>query len=333
MKVYYDGIISSLQKTGGISVYFRELIERMPSGSFEWAGDALFDGVTDAKIFDDRLFERYRCARNPADSIFHSSYYRLPRRSSPTVLTMHDFTHEKITKGVKGAIFSAYKRLAARSADRIICVSENTARDLGVLFGIKGENIRVVYNGVSSTYHKLSNTTTEEYVLFVGSRAPYKRFDEVAKAVANSPYRLVIVGPELTPRERTLLNSIMLPGQFSFEGYVGNERLNKLYNRAFCLAYPSDYEGFGIPVLESMSTGTPVICQRKSSIPEVAGEAGVYIDQADADSILRSINSLKIGRNREAYARAGLNQAKKFSWDKCASETINIYKELGFGFK
>ncbi|NNN84139.1 glycosyltransferase family 4 protein [Vibrio sp. A8-1] len=260
--------------------------------------------------------------------LFHSSYYRLPSIRVPTVTTVHDFTYEKFVNGPAKWVHCWQKYRAIKHSDIVICVSHNTARDLMHYCPIDPSKIRVIHNGVSESYHVLPDVQSKtNEVLFVGARAGYKNFELAVDALVKRPeLSLSIVGGgPLSEAEQQRLDA-RIPGRYTWLGRLSDEELNLAYNRAYALLYPSSYEGFGIPVIEAMRAGCPVIAVNVSSIPEVAGSAAILTDIADAELFANSLSILP--QRREVLVEAGIEQAKKFSWDKCFEETLQVYKEL-----
>nr|WP_255411045.1 glycosyltransferase [Flavobacterium sp. 1] len=162
--------------------------------------------------------------------------------------------------------------------------------------------------------------------LFIGSREKYKNFDFAVKAIAQTnKFKLNIVGSVLRVEEVAMLNQL-IPGRWELFNNIENLTLNELYNNAYALIYPSSCEGFGIPLLEAMKAGCPFIAFNSSSIPEVAGDAGVLIDRLEVLLFNESISIIE--KNREEIVKKGFNQANKFSWEKCYQETLQVYKDL-----
>ncbi|EHI9274469.1 glycosyltransferase family 4 protein [Vibrio vulnificus] len=332
--ILFDGVIESIQGCGGISVYFNEIVKRCQKKQSitylkydEHGYLNISDEVSELRLL--RFLERYRdvsCAKNTM--LFHSSYYRLPSTRVPTVTTVHDFTYEKFVNGPAKWVHCWQKYRAIKNSDIVICVSHNTAKDLMQYCPIEPNKIRVVHNGVSEAYYPITNmkNVTNE-VLFVGARTGYKNFVLAIDALAKLPeYVLSIVGGgELTKNEKALLES-RIPGRYTWLGRLSDADLNLAYNRAHALLYPSSYEGFGIPVIEAMRSGCPVVAVNVSSIPEVAGNAAILTEYADAKLFKEAL--LKVSETREELINAGLEQAVKFSWDKCFQETLQVYEEL-----
>jgi len=338
MNILYDNIIFNLQKSGGISTYWRELIPRLLKTNF----DVQFFEKSNNKnivrqtlaidqklIINDRSFRllplNLRNFKKPF--IFHSSYYRVCRNpNSINVVTIHDFVHEKFYTGLRRYLHILQKNRAIKNANLIITVSENTKKDLLFYYPeINSDNIKVIYNGVSDDFFQLKDNRQSKLdsLLYVGSREKYKNFDNIIKVISQfKNFNIVIVGPKLNKHEIVFLNTY-LKGRWTLYLNISNQELNILYNSVFALLYVSSYEGFGIPMLEAMKAGCPFIALNNSSIPEVAGNAGTLINDLNFNEINSAINYIKI--NREFIIKQGLIQVKFFSWEKCFVETLNLY--------
>jgi len=259
--------------------------------------------------------------------LFHSSYYRYTKGShSKVITTVHDFIQEKVYNSHLG-FNSIMKRLAIINSDIIIAISENTKNDLLHFYPkLNPNNIHVIYNGVSECYCPLPNNEfSPDTVLFVGSRVSYKNFDLAVDVVSKFKNKtLVIVGNSLTAKEEILLNSKLSSKRWLFKLNPSNEELNVLYNQAGLLIYPSSYEGFGIPILEAMKSGCPVIALNSSSLPEVAGDAALLVENSSIDEYYDGIKHIM--NRRDHFVKLGLINAASFSWDKTFEETINLYK-------
>ncbi|MCP1628616.1 mannosyltransferase [Citrobacter amalonaticus] len=343
MGVLFDSIIYDLQSHGGVSVYYSEILQRITEDSAFEDNRFLSFGVDSKKKLDSfgienvlsfapRILERYRdvdlSILTSKNNVFHSSYYRLPVDSkTPVITTVHDFTYEKFVKGLPLWVHSWQKRRAVKRSDLIICVSNNTAQDLMTYCNVPERKIRVVYNGVSSNYTPLDTILREEKIVFVGARGGYKNFHIAVEAIQQIPHvELSIVGGgELNQSEIQLLEN-SIPGRYKWLGRLSDEQLNIEYNKSLCLLYPSSYEGFGIPILEAMRAGCPVIAVNSSSIPEVAGNACILIDEPNAEIIADAVG--KVRKSFHSLQESGFIQSSKFSWDLCYNATRNIYLEL-----
>ena len=189
----------------------------------------------------------------------------------------------------------------------------------------------MVHNGVSNAFHPLApdamlTSEARPYVLFVGARSGYKNFIPLVQAMSGlRDLDLVCIGGgALTPQESALVQR-QLDGRFAHHMGVSDAQLNQFYNGAFCLAYPSAYEGFGIPVLEAMRAGCPVVAMNSSSIPEVTGDAAQLLTEASPDVIKTAISRLYCSELREHYRQLGLQRATSFSWDHTFAETCKVY--------
>lgn len=338
-----DGIIFSLQKDGGISTYFKEISNRLLSAGI--SGELLlFDGAgadrfsyPSVRRCSSRGVERYRSCLLPADTeLFHSSYYRVPDNGEiPVITTVHDFTYELFNSGLRRSVHTWQKNKAIRRAASIICVSENTKNDLlNLVDGIDPERIHVIYNGVGSAFFPLNSgelSRSRPYILYVGSRVYYKNFTAVADAMRHLPeFELVCVGGGPFTRDELRYLETAAKGRYCHKGSVTEHDLNSLYNGAVCLMYPSLYEGFGIPVVEAMRAGCPVVALDRSSIPEVAGEAALLLPCADPLLLSAAAERLARKDERQLFRQKGFVQAASFSWDTTFSKTLEVYeKTLG----
>jgi mannosyltransferase len=334
--IIYDGIIESLQQSGGVTVVFKELIKRLTDYSYcSYEVSSRIVSPQKNHILGSRFLERYRDAQLPndilgKDVVFHSTYYRLPaNKKLPVVTTVHDFTYERFVKGPAKWVHSWQKNRAIRNSDLVICVSHNTAKDLQKYCPINPKKIRVIYNGVSDSYHLLDGILSEKSqdVVFVGARSGYKNFTLAVESVASVPnLQLKIVGGGKLSEDEIKHLDAYLPNRYQWLGRLSDEELNQTYNTAYALLYPSSYEGFGIPIIEAMRAGCPVIAVNVSSIPEVAGDAAILVDKTTVAAFSEAL--IKLPAIRKQLISAGFAQAAKFSWNRCFEETLAIYNEL-----
>jgi mannosyltransferase len=351
-KIFFDNIIFSLQRAGGISVVWYELLKRILSDTATI--DKYFIEYTNRNIcrkylnipednilkrssfilFIRRYLNQYIKENKPF--IFHSSYYRTAsNKNAINITTVHDFTYEYYAKGLKRKIHSWQKFRAIRNSDYIICISENTKHDLlKFLPDVDKHKIKIIYNGVSENYFPMNDENIPQlpfeknkYILFVGSRAVYKNFDLTVKAVALSRYNLVIVGHPLSGKEKSFLDKTIGALRFKYIGYISDEALNIVYNNAFSLVYPSVYEGFGIPVIEAQKAGCPVIAYNGSSIPEIIGNTPLLLNDLSAEQIVSCFGVLENEQYRMEIINNGLENAKRFTWDRMYKQIIEVYKE------
>lgn len=342
MKIVYDDIIYSLQKVGGGSVYWTEVTRRCDENSVHYAYDN-----ADKNFFYEQnnfknnkkwsstflLLKRYL---NPHFNeerpfIFHSSMYRYCKnKNAINITTVHDFTYEYFRADLKSNLHKIQKRNAVMHSEGVICISENTKADLLKFYPHYKGLIKVINNGYATdTYFYEPDVQKTKKVLFVGARTGYKRFDVCVSLVKELKdcCLYIVGGGRLSCSEKTLLET-NLAGRYRETGYLSDSDLRHLYNEAFFLCYPSEYEGFGIPVIEAQACGCPVVCQEKSSIPEVAADTVVYID---SDDFAASLNSIKVLYDDELYdsiQKKGFENVRRFSWDKCAAEVKEFYGDV-----
>lgn len=313
-----DNIIFSLQGSGGISAVWFEHLRRLLSAKdygnslklieYDTAISNVFRKelqIDDAFIWhgSSKLLKLKRYIDPPLKSVsepfvFHSSYYRTcSNKNAINITTVHDFTYEYFAKGLAKYLHSWQKYRAIRNAGIIICISENTKKDLLRFVPDTDESkIRVIYNGVSEDYYPINDTRSNDpsFVLFVGARGGYKNFDITVEAIKDTSLDLVIVGSPLSDIEIKYLDSTLGINRYRYAGRISNKELNELYNSAFCLLYPSSYEGFGIPVIEAQKAGCPVIAANRSSIPEIIGDKTMLTNEISPTEILKKSNCLKM---------------------------------------
>ncbi len=357
MHLCMDNIIFSLQRAGGISIYWSELWHRLLRDNLlvcgieaRNAGNNLFRQelkIPASQLTPDNRplrIGRYLAARpvTGRHTLFHSSYYRPAFRGEMTsVQTVYDFTYERYWRGPALWIHSAQKRRALRAADGIICISESTRRDLLEFFPeIPKERTRVIHLGYSDVFQPLEQSSALQLIqphigsdldfsVYVGDRSAYKNFNVAVDAVCQlSQHHLVIVGGgPLKDSDHAHLQN-RLPGRWVHVDKAPGTLLNAFYNRAHALIYPSSYEGFGIPVLEAMAAACPVIAVAASSIPEVAGDAGLLVPLPEADLVAAQLRGLADPVLRRTVIEAGRRQAQRFSWDRCYTQTLDFYTEI-----
>ena len=354
MNIIFDNIVFNLQRSGGISVVWYELLKRIekePIGNVvqyvdNYAEDNYYRHLLDINkeliIATDRYPSISRYLSVSLDSqqplVFHSSYYRYCNNpNARNVTTVHDFTYEYYRTGFAKSLHCWQKYRAIRHSDIVVCISENTKKDLlRFVPDIKEDKVRVIYNGISEEYCVLDSADgyilpfeKETYVVFVGNRKDnYKNFDLLKRCISSTPYSLVIVGSGLTDEEDKDLRKYVPDGRYKCMGFLPNEELNIIYNNAAALVYPSEYEGFGIPVIEAQRAGCPVIAYNSSSIPEIIGKTPLLMDEISEKELIGKMSMLSDKPLMCSVIFEGLANSKRFSWDKMCRQYVDLYKEL-----
>ena len=248
--------------------------------------------------------------------------HALPLRlDSPAVLTVQDlsFERDRALMGWKDrAVFRRVVPRSVRRADRVLAISERTKRDLVELYGVAEDKVVVTPLGVDETFRPgVDGRGT--YLLFVG--AIQRRKDPLAAVAAASAngLRLVVVGPE---KDAALARELRLAGA-DVRGYVPKDELAQLYRGAAALVFPSRYEGFGLPVVEAMASGTPVVAAPDDAVREVAGDAALFAEPAELAGAVRAALD-----DRERLVAAGLERARRYTWAETARRTLDVYREL-----
>jgi glycosyltransferase involved in cell wall biosynthesis len=274
-----------------------------------------------------------RLLRRLRPALAHFLHVVPPGWRGPAVLTVQDLSFERFPELMSRAdrfYFRTFVPRSARAADRVLTGSEWTKRDLVERYGIEPSRIMVTPYGFDPVF-KPEGPRREgaPYALFVGALQERKEPELALRALlgVDSGMSLVFAGPdrglkaELHRRARTL----GLKERVEFAGHVPREDLAALYRGAEALVFPSRYEGFGLPVLEAMASGTPVVATRSSSIPEVAGDAAILVEP-DADALAAGLE--RAGAERDRLRGLGLARAAQFSWAETARRTAEAYREV-----
>lgn len=366
MQVFFDHQTFSLQNFGGISRYYAELITGINRTINNQAYLPLAfsnnvhlreSGVTTKQLLPNRQSHKktqfiYRSNQvytvtqlhRKSFDVFHATYYDpyfiSHLKGRPFTITLLDMIHEKFSAQFPGLandeLITNQKQLVADRADRIIAISESTKRDVVELLNIDPAKIEVIYLG-NSLKPVVEDVTErlipEPYLLFVGRRERYKNFEGLLRAVHPllKKYKLKLVcagGESFTNEEYALIHSV---GANSFveQRPINDKTLQLLYRQAVAFIFPTMYEGFGIPVLEAFACDCPCIVSNLSSLPEVAGNAALYINPTEPDSISTAVEQiLHDSQLRQTLVERGREQLTHFSWQRTVNETLDFYKTL-----
>lgn len=283
--------------------------------------------------------------------LFHSPIASLPMTYPKTsILTVHDLAIYKNPSWFPSQIFSTKLLVpkSLRGADKIIAVSESTKKDLKNLFNVPAKKISVIYEGTTIDKIKVKNKKIDslgrfniwpKYILYVGTLMPRKNILTLVRAYKKmitwepglSEYQLVLAGAKGYKHEVIFdeIKTLKLNKQVKYLGYVTHNQKIELMKKAVCFAFPSSYEGFGLPVVEAMALGTPVVTSNISSLPEVAGKAALLVDPEQEEEIGKALKKILLDKKLQArLIKAGLVQAKQFQWENCAKETIKVYESM-----
>ena len=364
MKILYDGFIYRIQRAGGINRYLANIINGLPA---DWApilmvqDNRQFTFPSHPQLALKRFSAPNLCPGRLAEwgakryfasvesqrgwdlvhSVFHRSLkgnHRVKRRA-PFLLTVHDMIPEVFRDDVDpDGIEAGVKRKAVETADAIICVSENTRKDFLERNRFPEDRIFVIPLA-SELSHEMAlgdePVPDHPYFLFVGSRAIYKNFVRFLLAFAQvvekwPDVELRVIGEPFDMTERGLLEALKIRNRVRNLGHVSDNHLAKLYRCSVALAYPSLYEGFGIPPLEAMSCGTVVIAGAVSSLPEVIGDAAIWIDPQSVESMVEMMLKVRdLGHSeREELIARGMARSARFNWNETVRRTIEVYRTV-----
>lgn len=305
----------------------------------------------------DKLFKKFLYACNNINfqhkirsgkfDILHPTYFNASFLKNigkkPFVLTVHDMTQEIVPeyfvfdKSVKE--FTESKKLLIEKASRIIAISENTKKDIINLYGIDEDKIDMIYHALPLDFKEDEisefDFVPEKYILFVGQRSKYKNFERFLLAIADilkqdNELKLVCAGgPHFNKNEKKFISHLELENKVIRLPVTHNEHIIRYYKNAICFVFPSVYEGFGFPLLEAIQCGCPVLCSDASAFPEVAGDAALYFDPYDLDSMKNSVEKIiNDPQLRNELVKRGNKQLKKFSWKNTARKTLKIYEKV-----
>ena len=285
--------------------------------------------------------------------LFHSPHYVLPPLTPcRSIVTIHDCIHLMFPQYLPNRLAYLYAKtflhIASRRSNRILTVSESSKKDIVRLLNVPQEKVTVIYNAIDERFRKEPDEEAvwkvreryqlhDPFILYTGNIKPHKNLERLIDAFYRlrrnglTHVRLLIIGDEISkyPNLRRAVHRYQLHKHVRFLGYVSNDLLAVLYRLADVFAFPSLYEGFGLPPLEAMAIGAPVVTSNVSSLPEVVGDAALLIDPLDPDSIADGLRRVLTDSSlREELRIKGFAQARKYSWDRSVSHVRKIYGEV-----
>ena len=363
MKIQYDHQIFTAQEYGGVSRYFYELAKELDaldnmeidislllSNNHYISNKNLTNHIDllpkNKSIWKYRFFNiinktySIQNLKKQNIDIFHPTYYD-PYfldyiGNKPFILTIYDMIHEKFKNMFSTSDkVSIYKKRLAEKATKIIAISESTKMDLIEFFGIDESKIEVIYLGNSMFPEFKENTKLKipnKYILFIGSRIEYKNFKRFIKSISkilnqdNKLYLICVGGGKFNNQELKFFSELNIISQI-IQYSLDDNTLALLYKYAQVFVFPSLYEGFGIPILESFACTCPLLCSNTSSLPEVAGDGAYYFDPYSEESMRNAIiKVLESNYLQEELKQKGSERLKRFSWETTAIETKKIYE-------
>ena len=360
-KILYDNQMFTFQRFGGVTRYFADLLYNLPSNEFVGELPMVFcenHYVTNTYGREYRTLsfpENYRirrriyqianrvatlhALRTGGYDIFHPTYYSpyfLPfvkSRKRAFVLTIHDMTFERFPQDV--LIYDRtipHKKKLIKEADHIIAVSENTKRDIVELLGTDPSKISVVHHGFLPG-GTAAPQLFDRYILYVGERKGYKNFFPWLSAirgllVLDPTLKIVCTGSSFSTAEKEMLQKWGVAN--SIVHIAANDaEMASLYRHALCFVFPSLYEGFGIPILEAFSNNCPVCLSNASCFPEVAGDAAMYFEPQNAQSMYDTLKEVISSASlREELRTRGAERIKEFSLQKMVRQTCDVYRKV-----
>jgi glycosyltransferase involved in cell wall biosynthesis len=323
MRVAID--VSPLQQTrAGTARYINGLLHWLTQRGdvdVEWKTFGRGDKLS--TLARDALWYPFLFGRENSADVLHCPTYRGPLRPArPLVVTVHDLAVFRYPGAFNPWTRTYSPRIVPRvlaAARRIIAVSEFTRRELVDLLHVPDDKIRVVPNGVDAVFTREGPSADGDYVLAVGTLEPRKNLPRLVEAARRNDVELRIVGARGWGDVDVGGNGVRWLGELQ------DIELARLYRGALCFAYPSLYEGFGIPVLEAMACGTPVVTSRRTAMEEVADGAAVLVDPTDPAELAAGIE--RAASHREELVQHGLERARAFRWDAIAGATVEVYRE------
>lgn len=290
--------------------------------------------------------------RIPKYDLYHITNQNLSFLNlKPKIITCLDIIHHVYPQNKIYFLFSRFLYSGLKNAEFIISISKSTKKDLMEFYSIPEEKIKVIYLGINhnkfntkkdlqDTYKKYSLSPKYRYIFHISSETPRKNVDILIKAFYRlrknyglSKIKLLKAGNLQYQRDRrrtlNLVERLNLQKEIIFLDNVQEEYLANLYNIADLFVFPSIYEGFGLPPLEAMACGTPVITSNTSSLPEVVGDAGIMVNPYEIDGLAKAMYEVLTNNGlREDMIKKGLRRAKMFSWERTAKETLEVYQEV-----
>ena len=363
MRILYDHQMFSNQRFGGITNYFCQLIKNIPEGHHyklsllvsynEYLKEnnsffkKLFIPLPEKQFTGRRFLKNKIYILNKQFSktailskkydIFHPTFYDpyfLKNIKKPYIVTVHDLIPFKFKDKFNWKDLERQQmEIVIKNADRIISISHNTKEDLIDILNVHPDKIDVIYHGFNHPEKNNKPNLYGKYILFVGQRDGYKNFNNFLNAISpllkqDTSLNLVCVGKPFTPKERYEISKLNVLNKI-ISLSTDEKGLQNLYANALVFVYPSLYEGFGMPILEAFANNCPVCLSNTSSFPEIAGNAAIYFNPYDNESIFEAIEKILFNKTlKDQLISLGQKRLSCFSWKRTASETIKSYEKI-----
>ncbi|NJN97666.1 MAG: glycosyltransferase family 4 protein [Anaerolineales bacterium] len=321
----------------------------LPGPNFDWRATRLTERWLARLWYRLRLPLWIQAWTGPLD-LFHATDFFLPpvKPGTRTLVTVHDLSFVREPETTMPGMSRHLNRwvpYSVRQADHVIAVSEATRQDLIELYQTPPQKISVLYHGVTPDFQPVTEPDKlagvrhkyglgqQPFILSVGTIQPRKNYQRLIQAFAalDPALALVIVGSKGWHYE-AIFNEVArcgLTGRVHFLGFAADADLPALYSAARLFVYPSLYEGFGLPALEAMACGTPIVASNQSALPEVVGEAGLLVDPCDVEALAAAMSRLLADTAlRQQFALAGQARAAQFTWGEMAAQLLDLYQTL-----
>jgi glycosyltransferase involved in cell wall biosynthesis len=343
VSVYALNLLYYFKKQADSGTQFRVFLRSKPSDDLPSANKYFSYEIVRGQFFWSQVFLPLRLYMKRDVDVFFSPAHYAPRFCPvPTVVTIHDLSYIYFPGDfLKKDLYQLqnWTHYSIHKAKKIIAVSKTTKNDLTKAYQIPDDMIEVVYNGyeknrvIQEEKFKIHHTN-KPYILYVGTLQPRKNITTLIEAFSKfkdlyPDFKLIIAGKKgwLFDSIFDLVGELGLHNDVYFTDYVTDHQLTFLYKNAFCFVLPSLYEGFGIPILEAMSLGCPVISSFASSLPEIGGDACLYFDPQNVDDLVDKLDSFKKDEKmKNSFIQKGKRRVKEFSWKRCGEQTLAVIR-------